>query len=134
MQRHLILSLLLSWTGMAFAQDARVTLAPAPSPPSDVLLEIYDDPARVKPPVVQVLQTGEVLVRTGVTLTEASQMFWREAGKTFAALAPAPVPCPPAPVVEPEKHRCTLPVDYALYLLPDARLCKLRTPEDIGKP
>jgi len=119
---------LLIWTATAFAQDARVTLAPAATPPSDVVLEIYDD--RAKPPVIQLRASGEVLVRSGVTLTEASQIFWREAGKTFTALAPAPAPCPPVPVVEPEKHRC-VPSEY---LKDEARLCSLRTPEDVGKP
>lgn len=120
--------LLLIFAGGVFAQDSRVTFGPAANPQSPVLVTVADkDPT--KPPLVQILASGQVLVRSDLTMDEASRAFWTAAGKTYTSLMPPPappVPCPPPPVVEQEKHFCNLPADYAAYLLPTARLCVMR--------
>ena len=97
------------------------------------MLTLKDD----KGVVLTIDQSGEVAIRTGVTLSAASQQFWQQLGKTFTSLMPpaaTPVPCPPVPVIEPEKHRCYTDAALLPYLRDDARVCKLRTPEDVGKP
>lgn len=120
MIKHCLLLLVL--TGAAYAQDSRVTLSPSTSPAPSTVLTLKDE----KGVVLTIDKSGEVAIRTGVTLSVASQQFWQQLGKTFTSLAPPPVPCPPPPVVEQEKHFCNLPADWATYLLPNARLCVMR--------
>lgn len=121
-------------------QTARVTLSPAGDPLSPVLFAVADqDPT--KEHLVRILASGQVLVRSDLTMDEATRAFWLAAGKTFTSLAPPPapeppppIPCPPVERVEPERHRCLINDGFLVYLRDDARLCKLRLLEDIGKP